>query len=50
MTKQFAVGPDVEPYVQHARPRVDAGPDRLGLVNVFTKEPADRLRTLTLTG
>ena len=44
------MGPDVEKYLQHERPHVDAGPYPQGFVDVFTKEPADRLRPLTLTG
>jgi len=57
ITKQFAVGPDVERYVQHVQQYVDAGfdhivlqnagPDPEGFVDFFTRELADRLRTLT---
>jgi len=57
VTKQFAVGPDVEKYVQHVQEYVDAGfdhivlqnsgPDPQGFVDFFTKELADRQRTLT---
>ena len=53
----FAVGPDVEPYVEHVQQYVDAGfdhivlqnagPDPEGFVDFFTKELADRLRTLS---
>jgi G6PDH family F420-dependent oxidoreductase len=57
VTKQFAVGPDVEKYVEHVQQYVDAGydhivlqnagPDPQGFVYFFTKELADRIRTLT---
>ena len=57
ITKQFAVGPDVERYVQHVQQYVDAGfdhivlqnagPDPDGFVDFFTRELADRLRALT---
>jgi G6PDH family F420-dependent oxidoreductase len=57
VAKQFAVGPDVEKYVQHVQQYVDAGfdhivlqnagPDPEGFVDFFTRELADRLRTLT---
>ncbi len=57
ITKQFAVGPDVEKYVQHVQQYLDAGfdhivlqnagPDPQGFVDFFTKELADRLRTLS---
>jgi G6PDH family F420-dependent oxidoreductase len=57
ITKQFAVGPDVERYVQHVQQYVDAGfdhivlqnagPDPEGFVDFFTRELADRLRSLT---
>jgi len=57
VTKQFAVGPDVERYVQHVQQYVDAGfdhivlqnagPDPQGFIDFFTRELADRVRTLT---
>ena len=57
VTEQFAVGPDVERYVQHVQQYVDAGfdhivlqnagPDPEGFVDFFTRQLADRLRTLT---
>ena len=60
VTEQFAVGPDVEKYVQNVQQYVDAGfdhivlqnagPDPEGFVTFFTTELADRLRSLTPTG
>jgi G6PDH family F420-dependent oxidoreductase len=57
ITEQFAVGPDVERYVQQVQQYVDAGfdhivlqnagPDPEGFVDFFTRELADRLRGLT---
>jgi len=57
ITKQFAVGPDVERYVQHVQQYVDAGfdhivlqnagPDPEGFVDFFTRQLAERLRSLT---
>ncbi len=57
VTEQFAVGADVERYVQHVQQYVDAGfdhivlqnagPDPEGFVDFFTRQLADRLRTLT---
>ena len=57
ITKQFAVGPDVERYVQHVQRYVDAGfdhlvlqnagPDPEGFVDFFTRQLADRVRSLT---
>jgi G6PDH family F420-dependent oxidoreductase len=57
VTRQFAVGPDVERYVQHVRQYVDAGfdhivlqnagPDPEGFVAFFTRELSGRLRSLT---
>jgi G6PDH family F420-dependent oxidoreductase len=57
ITKQFAVGPDVERYVEHVQQYVDAGfdhivlqnagPDPEGFVDFFTRQLADRLRSLT---
>jgi G6PDH family F420-dependent oxidoreductase len=57
ITKQFAVGPDVERYVQHVQQYVDAGfdhivlqnagPDPEGFVDFFTQQLAERLRSLT---
>jgi hypothetical protein len=57
VTKQFAVGPDVERYVQHVQQYVDAGfdhivlqnagPDPEGFLDFFTRELADRIRPLT---
>jgi G6PDH family F420-dependent oxidoreductase len=57
VTKQFAVGPDVERYVQHVQQYVDAGfdhivlqnagPDPEGFIDFFTRQLADRVRSLT---
>ena len=57
VTKQFAVGPDVERYVQHVQQYVDAGfdhivlqnagPDPEGFIDFFTRKLADRVRALT---
>jgi len=54
---QFAVGPDVDRYVEHVQHYLDAGfdhivlqnagPDPQGFVDFFTRHLADRLRKLT---
>jgi G6PDH family F420-dependent oxidoreductase len=55
--EQFAVGPDVEQYVENVQQYVDAGfdhivlqnagPDPQGFIDFFARELADRLRPLT---
>jgi G6PDH family F420-dependent oxidoreductase len=57
VAKQFAVGPDVQRYVEHVQQYVDAGFDRIvlqnagpdpeGFVGFFTRELAGRIRDLT---